>query len=66
MYNNTTYQTEVTIRYGELKKTIDWCERNCTGDWGYSVIDEAGYSPGNYSFKFDLEKDYVTFLVWKK
>jgi hypothetical protein len=65
MLSDTVYQTDLKIKYGELKNILHWCEKNCAGDWGYSIIDQAGHSPGKYNFKFDLEKDYVTFLIWK-
>lgn len=62
----TAYQTDVDIKYGQLSNMLDWCTDNCTDEWGYTVIDSAGEQPGIYSFKFMSEKDYVTFLVWKK
>jgi len=61
-----SYHTEVTIDYGDLHEMITWCSHNCHGEWGYSVLDEAGEKPGVYSFKFESEKDYITFLVWRQ
>lgn len=59
-------QADIYIPYGNLKLIIDWCTSNCEKRWGYEVIDEAGFQPGRYSFKFESEKDYVTFIMWKK
>lgn len=64
--NDTSYHAECSIPYGELKVMIDWCNSNCERHWGYSVIEEAGFSPGNYSFRFESEKDYVKFIMWKQ
>lgn len=63
---NVGYIAEMHIRYGKLEEMIAWCEKNCAGEWGYTIVDEAGEQPGSYNFKFESEKDFVTFLVWKK
>lgn len=63
--NTTPYQTDVEIQYGKLEEMVTWCSNNCTGQWGYSVVNQAGLNPGLYNFKFESEKDYVTFLVWR-
>jgi len=60
------HQADVYIPYGQLKLMIDWCTLNCAKRWGYEIIDDAGLLPGRYLFKFESEKDYVTFIVWKK
>ena len=66
MHIDTAYEISVQIEYGQLKQMIKWCTDNCIGDWGYTVLNEAGEEPGTYAFKFESEKDYVTFLIWKK
>jgi hypothetical protein len=63
---NVEYKAEVNIRYGQLEEMINWCRTNCLGMWGYSVVADAGEEPGVYSFQFESEKDYVTFLVWRQ
>jgi hypothetical protein len=63
---NGLYKTEVNIQYGQLEEMIAWCKANCLGLWGYYVVNAAGEEPGQYSFQFESEKDYVTFLVWRQ
>lgn len=63
---NGVFKTEVNIQYGQLEEMIGWCRTNCSGEWGYSVMNGAGKEPGTYSFQFESEKDYVTFLVWRQ
>jgi len=60
------YETEMHIAYGNLSSMMDWCKRNCSGKWECSVLDHAGEGDGIYNFYFELEKDYVSFLIWKK
>jgi hypothetical protein len=66
MYIDTKFETTINIPYGKLKDIVDWCSNNCEGEWGYTVVDSAGYIPGNYKFKFKEEKDFFTFLLWKQ
>lgn len=63
---NTTFETVVDIPYGQLKPMIQWCTNNCTGDWHFKVINEAGAESGSYLFQFESETDFVTFTMWKK
>lgn len=64
MYIDTKFETKVHIPYGQLKTTVQWCKENCERDWGYSILDNAGNFPGNYIFKFESEKDLLTFLLY--
>ena len=66
MLIDTNYQTEVYIPFGQLKDLIYWCNENCTGKWGYTVRDDAGYMPGLYKFKFEEENDLVKFILKAK
>ncbi len=45
---------------------MDWCRVNTKDDWDLIIMREAGQLPGIYRFGFKDEKDFVTFLVWKK
>lgn len=56
----TAYRVKVVLKYGELSSTVDWCNRNCSGDWRF--MDDVD----SYKFFFESEKDYVAFLVWRK
>lgn len=66
MLLDTKFETNVNIPYGELKNIIKWCNSNCSGEWRYLVIDDAGDCPGNYKFRFEEERDLLTFLLWIK
>lgn len=63
MFTDTSYEAKVDIPYGQLKDVISWCSDNCSGDWRYSIIDNAGSFPGIYQFKFEDESDLITFLL---
>jgi hypothetical protein len=56
----TAYKTNIHLEYGELKATIEWCERNCIDEWRF---DGSGPS---YDFYFESERDYVAFTMWKQ
>jgi hypothetical protein len=45
---------------------MNWCQTQCISDWGYKIVDTAGFHPGKYEFYFQEEKDYVNFILWKK
>lgn len=69
MLQNTKFQVEVDLMYGTLRHALEWCERNCTGEWHYS---EGHGNPevwpvtsNNWIFIFDTERDYVAFTIWK-
>jgi hypothetical protein len=62
---NTRYKTEIDIKFGQLAPIMDWCQTQCTQNWGYKIVDSAGFHPGKYEFYFEDEKDYVNFILWK-
>ena len=66
MSPDTQYKTEIKIGYGQLSPIIDWCQRNCTSDWGYDCQTLAGRDAGYYEFYFESESDYLNFILWKK
>jgi hypothetical protein len=45
---------------------MNWCQRNCTGEWGWNQREPAGSDAGLYEFYFENEKDRVAFVLWKK
>lgn len=65
----TAFKTTISIPWGELKNVISWCQNNCQSDWRfhetYNTNDNYNLSL-NYDFFFEDERDYVTFLIWKK
>jgi len=60
-----TNKVDIKLNYGELSPLIDWCQRNCSGDWSYGVSVMSGADPGEYQFYFENEKDLVAFIIWK-
>ena len=65
----TAFKTSIDIPYGELKNVISWCQHNCQSDWRFQEslhAPNAGYSSLPYNFFFETEKDYVSFVIWKK
>jgi hypothetical protein len=60
----------VNIPFGELQTMIDWCDRNCVGEWRYmdvyEVYNNDWKTTNFYEFHFFDEKDYFAFTMWKK
>lgn len=61
----TAHKARIRVPYGELSEVVDWCQRNCSGDWRFTEGTETLYQ-GDYVFLFESERDYVAFLMWKK
>jgi hypothetical protein len=59
------YNTDISIKYGELSHYLQWCETNCKGKWSITIKEPAGSDPGSYNFSFENELDYMTFIIWK-
>ena len=57
------HKANIAVPYGQLQPVIDWCDRNCLGDWKYDEHDNA---TGRWEFLFESDRDYVAFLMWKK
>lgn len=60
----TAHKANVAVQYGELQPIVDWCERNCSGEWRF--MEDINNQWNGYEFFFESEKDYVAFLMWKK
>jgi len=60
-----TSKVKIDLSYGELKPVIEWCERNCIGDWHY-MEDPNGAMYSSWIFLFDNDRDLVAFTLWKK
>ena len=60
------YETRININYGNLRSILNWCDSTCQSNWECFIINEAGAEPGTYEFAFESEKDFATFLIWKK
>jgi hypothetical protein len=61
----TSHKITITIPYGELQDTVDWCNRNCKDEWRYMEDHNALYLSGGWIFMFESERDYVAFKLWK-
>jgi hypothetical protein len=60
----TAHRANIEVPYGELQKTVEWCDRNCTSDWRY--MEDVNNQYGGYEFFFASERDYIAFLFWNK
>jgi hypothetical protein len=56
----TAYKVDITFPFGGLDVMIDWCQKNCQGEWKF------GDSDNGYTFYFESDKDYFAFMIWKK
>ena len=65
MLQNTKHLVKINLKYGTLQSTVDWCERNCTGEWHYTE-DPNGEMYFSWIFVFDDERDYVAFTLFIK
>ena len=48
MSPDTQFKTEINIKFGQLAPIMHWCQTQCNCDWGYKMLDNAGYHPGKY------------------
>jgi hypothetical protein len=60
----TSHKIAIKIPYGELQSTVDWCQRNCNGDWRYMEDPNAEMYAG-WIFFFENDRDYMAFKLWK-
>ena len=60
----TAQRANVTVRHGELKPIVEWCERNCKDEWRF--MEDINDQYNGFEFFFESERDYVAFLMWKK
>jgi hypothetical protein len=56
----------IKLNFGGLRPVINWCDLNCVGDWGYSIVKPAGEEQGEYEFYFDTQPDYINFILYIK
>lgn len=66
----TAHKANIAIEFGQLSPMVEWCERNCQGDWRMSGETTEQWDGDRmyygYEFFFESERDYVAFLMWKK
>jgi hypothetical protein len=65
--NSFNHACEVIKPWGGLEPMLEWCKKECQGEWRWQMIDmSTDIRPGRYIYYFDEEKDYVAFLLkWK-
>ena len=61
----TAYNIKLSMPYGNLKKIVEWCDRNCAGDYRY-MEDPNGEMYNSWVFFFELERDYIAYTMWMK
>ena len=63
----TAHKANINAPFGQLQPVLDWCDRNCEGDYRFvDLVDGQDSDTGRWEFLFESEKDYVAFLMWKK
>lgn len=71
-----TYNSKLSIPFGQLRSVLDWCNRNCQGEWHYkddsnlssynwtkAILDKTNKHNLDYVFSFQSERDYVAFIL---
>jgi len=61
----TAYKIKLSMPWGDLKSIVDWCDRNCSGDYRYTE-DPNGEMYNSWVFFFENERDYFAFTLWLK
>lgn len=63
----TAHKANINAPFGQLQPVLDWCERNCEGDYRFiDLVDGQDSDTGRWEFLFESEKDYVAFVMWQK
>jgi len=65
MLLSTKNSVAINLLFGELQPMLNWCEKNCVGNWQY-MEDPNGDMYNSWIFFFENERDYVAFMLWKK
>lgn len=56
----------INIEYGSLTQYIDWCNKNCTGEWSFVDTSIDCDTRDYWLFVFHSEQDFLMFnLRWK-
>jgi hypothetical protein len=66
MYIDTQHQVNIRLKFGELKPILTWCEKNCRGEWKFTLKTIAGLEAGEYNFYFQDDNDKFNFILWQK
>lgn len=63
----TAFKTDIQLPYGKLGEVIDWCRKNCVGEWKFHEhYNTVNIKNPEYTFYFENERDLITFTLWKK
>lgn len=63
---NSVYSITINVKHGSLNEILNWCNKNCGGDW--SFMDTTTYEEmiNSWCFIFHDEQDYMLFnLKWR-
>lgn len=64
---NLNHQVTVSIPFGSLHTTIEWCQKQLEKNWQFHIIEDADhYTSGLYLFLFESDKDLTAFMLWQK
>lgn len=63
----TAHKANISAPFGQLQPVLDWCERNCEGDYRFiDLVGDQDSAAGHWEFLFESERDYVAFIMWQK
>ena len=72
LQNINEYRVTLKIKHGLLTQVLDWCNKNCTGDWSFmdspDLYSDYNHSDfvNNWCFIFKSNQDFVMFtLKWQ-
>lgn len=61
------YKVNIDLPFGKLRPVVEWCTTNCMQNWAFDISDDIGEKQmSSYDFRFESEKDYITFLVYQR
>ena len=58
------YTQEIVKGFGSLDRIIDWCKQEMSADWRWQLLEPStDQRPGKYVFYFEIEKDFLAFVL---
>ena len=55
---------EIIKSSGVIEEILAWAKQELSGDWRWQLIEMSSPNkPGRYIFYFDLERDYLAFIL---
>ena len=61
------YSFNIIKPFGALEFVLSWCKQELAHEWRWCIVDcSSDINPGMYTFYFDCDRDYITFIMkWK-